>query len=275
MPYFQNPFDQEFRGSLILGDRQYTSNFIIAGNLNSSKLMMAWVPGPYNMSTNNTLTIHYAVDPTLKQFQTMAINVAGATPSATQAWEVVNALNSNANFSSLWVANYRPLNDDPQVNTVYMQSKRPNLGIRAYIDNTGAEKVMKFNTKAPIAQLPTYFARHTIANALTFSDSLATLVQLNPGDSYTASMITAAGQDPTTVLDDWQLLYGRSGIFNFKKQVYDGSSRLTSILEYPAGARVGDLAKLTEYQYEGADTVASIVTEVPYTLTSGDLVTPP
>jgi hypothetical protein len=228
------------------------------------------------MSTNNTLTINYAIDPTLKQFQTLAINVAGATPAATQPYEVVNALNANATFSALWTAGHRPLNTDPSVRIVYFQTKKkPEGQIKAYISNTGAEKALKFNKHAPIAQLPTYFARETVANALVYPDSAAVLVQLNPGDSYQASMITDSGQDPTTVLADWQLLKGRSGLFNFTKQTLDGSNRVTSKLDYPAGASTGDLAMLTQYQYTGAATTPSIVTQIPYTLTSGDLVTPP
>jgi hypothetical protein len=200
--------------------------------------------------------------------------VAGATPAATTAYEVVAALNADTNFSSLWAASVKEMNNDHSVFSVLIRSKRPNSQIKAYISNTSAEQVMHFNAKAPIAQLPTYFARHTIANALVYPDGLATLVQLDPGDTYQASLITAAGQNPSDVLDDWELLKGRSGIFTFTKQVITGGN-ITSKLEYPAGAVVGDLAKLTEYQYNGADTVPSTITEVPYTLTNSDLVTPP
>lgn len=279
MPYFQNVFDSEFRGTWILGDRQYTLNFNLKGNLNTPTLMMCFVPGPYNFSTNNTLTINYAIDPTLKQFQTLAINVSGAVPSATQAWEVAVALNANPTFSALWTASTRAYNNtltdiNGQGQIVYLQSSRPNTAIKAYISNTGAEEAMHFNANAPIGQLPVYFNRHSIPNALTYSDSFGMLLPLDVTNGYIQSIISAQGQDPTTVKPDWQLLAGRSGLFNLKSQVVDGSNRVTSSIEYPAGASAGDLSIMTKYTYSGANTTPSTVSQIPYTLTSGDLITP-
>lgn len=275
MSYFQNPFDQEFRGTWVLGDRQYSLNFNIGGNVNSAITMLAWQTGPYDCSTNNTLTIKYAVDPTLKQFQTIAVNVAGAAPATTQPHEVAAALNANAVFASLWAASFRPMSRDVTKITVLLQAKRDRGAIRAYVANTGAEKALRFNRKAPIAELPTYFARHTTANALAYPDSFGTLVQLDASDAYTQSIITEQGFDYTTVQKDWQLLKGRAGLFNFRKQVLDGSSRVSYAIDYPAGAAVGDLSKKTDYTYTGAATTPSAVMESPYLLTSGDLVTPP
>ncbi len=274
MPYFLNVFDQEFRGSWILGDRQYVTNFNIGPNVNTSTQMMAWTAGPYNLSTDTDLTINYAIDPTQRQFQTIVVDVSGTTASATKATEVAALLNANSVFASLWTANARSLSRDPNVMTVQFQAKRSNIEIRAYIANTGAEEHLHFNAKAKIAQLPTYFRRHTIANVLTYDDSFGMLIELDTGDTYTQSMITAAGQDYTTVLEDWELLRGRSGLFLFKNITYDGSSRITDMIEYHAGAVAGDLAMLTRYQYTGAATSPSIITMEPYTLDGGDLVTP-
>jgi len=76
---------------------------------------------------------------------------------------------------------------------------------------------------------------------------------------------------------DYQLLRGRSGLFEFQKWSYDGNSppRPTTLIEYPAGALVGDLAKKVTYSYTSTNVLPDKVAEVPYTLTSGDLITPP
>jgi len=73
---------------------------------------------------------------------------------------------------------------------------------------------------------------------------------------------------------DYQILRGRSGLFMFKKQTVDSSSRVTAIIEYPAGALVGDLAKKTTMSYTNSQTSPDKICEVPYTLTSNDFVTP-
>lgn len=93
--------------------------------------------------------------------------------------------------------------------------------------------------------------------------------------AYEQTMITNAGFTPANLLEDWELLAGRSVLFNFRKNVIDGSNRITQIIEYQAGARAGDLAMKTQYTYTGANTNPDQVTEVPYVLLSGDLVTPP
>jgi hypothetical protein len=49
---------------------------------------------------------------------------------------------------------------------------------------------------------------------------------------------------------------------------------LTQIIEYPAGAVAGDFARKINYTYSGGNTNPSKVTEVPYVLSNGDLVTP-
>ena len=51
-----------------------------------------------------------------------------------------------------------------------------------------------------------------------------------------------------------------------------------TVIEYPAGSKLGDLATKTTYVYAGTATtdVEPIqVTQEPYVLTAGDLVTPP
>ena len=74
---------------------------------------------------------------------------------------------------------------------------------------------------------------------------------------------------------DYQLLRGRSGLFQFQNITVDGSDRTTQIIEYSAGAKVGDLAMITNYVYSGGNTQPSEIFQQPYTLTASDLITPP
>ena len=123
--------------------------------------------------------------------------------------------------------------------------------------------------------MPSYYVRHTIGNRFNYTDCTATLVQLDEGDATVDQpIITDAGFDYSAMQEDWELLGGRVGIFQFKKQTVDGSNRITQIIEYSAGAGVGDIARKINYTYTAANTSPSQITEIPYTLTSGDLISP-
>lgn len=276
--FFQNPIDQEFRGNMVLGDRQYILTFPIAANRNKSDYQLAWNNGPYDLSAGGVLTLHYAWDAEYKNYSALAINVTGAVPGATTAAEIVALLNANTTFSELFTAQLKtPSSALPTVNTV-MIVKNPNRQmqlIRLYLDNTGAERVMRFNKHASIAELPTYMERHTIANRFNFPDSAAMLVLLDETNPIDQAIIEDAGFVPADMLTDWELFAGRSQIFNFKKQTVDVNSRITQIIEYPAGAKAGDLARKTNMVYTGVKTQPDQITEIPYTLQSGDLITPP
>jgi hypothetical protein len=101
------------------------------------------------------------------------------------------------------------------------------------------------------------------------------LIRLDETDPvYDQPIITDAGFNYSAMKEDWELLRGRVEIFNFKKITVDGSDRITEVIEYPAGALAGDLARKTAYVYTGANTSPDQITQIPYTLTSGDLVTP-
>jgi len=270
--FFQNLFDQEFRGTLLGADRQYSLNFNLKANANRSDLMMAWRHEPYDMSTNNTLTINYAMDFASPNFASLAINVAGATTNATRAYEVVNALNANLVFAALFTASVGKVDDG---DTVMIRCNRPKTAVKTFISNTSAERALRFNLKAAVAELPSYFDRHTFANAASYPDlSTGILLKLDTAQAYDQEVITNAGLDYTTVQPDWKLLLGRSDAFHFEKKGYDGSARLTSVIRYPAGARAGDLAKKTQFTYTGASTNPDTETEIPYILQSGDLITP-
>ena len=157
--------------------------------------------------------------------------------------------------------------------------------MRFYVVNGGAEEVLKFNGRAGVAELPTWFDRHTIANRIAFTDSMGVLIKLDPsGSNVDAAVIDNAvdkhgndlGYSSGTVQADWQLLRGSSDNFMFTKNTLDGNTppRITQTIVYPAGAKVGDMAKKTTYAYTATNLNPDKITQVPYVLTSGDLVTP-
>ncbi|MCK9459668.1 MAG: hypothetical protein M0R80_08520 [Proteobacteria bacterium] len=105
----------------------------------------------------------------------------------------------------------------------------------------------------------------------------ARLVDFNVITNATDKNGNTLGYSLATTKRDYQLLAGRSGIFNFQKITVDaiGTGRITKIIEYPAGAVAGNMGRLIEYKYTDAKTNPDIITEEPYVLTNADLVTPP
>ncbi len=118
----------------------------------------------------------------------------------------------------------------------------------------------------------------TVINANNFTVPVTTTVAGTRGEWLSAiqqQQVADAGLDYSTMKEDWELLRGRSGIFNFSKITVDGSNRVTQIIEYPTGAVAGDFAKKINYTYTGANTNPDTTTEIPYVLVAGDLITPP
>lgn len=279
MSFFQNPFDQEFRGSVPFGDRQYSLTFVVPPNKNTSQAMIAWNLEPYDLSTYTDLTINFAIDTKdFKNYSAITVDVAAgaADSSAVKAVEIVDALNTDPAFSSWFVASVvDSTGKNSNVYRVGIKAKQPKQSIRTYVSNTGAEKILRINKYAGVAELPTYFARHTIANRFTFEDSLAALIQLDESDTeFDQPIITDAGFDYSAMQADWQLLKGRVGLFNFQKITVDSSDRITEIIEYPAGSVAGALGRKTNYVYDNGHTKPSQITEIPYTISDSDLVTP-
>lgn len=274
MPFFQNPFNQEFRGSLPFGDRQYSLTFVVPPNKNQCQNMIAWNPEPYDFSVVSDFTINFAIDnKEFKNYAALTINVAGADPSVTTANEVVTLLNEDEGFSGWFNASL--VEFQPGIFRVGIKTNSGKQQIRVYINNAGAEQSLGFNKYAGVAELPTYYARHTVANRFDYPDSLAALIQLDESDATVDQpIITNSGLDFSAMQADWQLLRGRVGIFAFKKQTVDGSNRVTEVVEYSAGSQVGDIAKKINYTYSGANTTPSNITEIPHTLTDGDLISP-
>jgi hypothetical protein len=262
MPYFQNVYESEFIGALLLSDRQFNLSFKIKANRNTSVIMRPWNNEPYNTVANTTLTFNVSIDSGKNYF---VIPVSLTSSATLSAYQVVTDLNADTAFAAYFVASL-----EAGLVTVKARYRRENF--KAYINNTSAETILKFNRWCGVAELPSYFERHTIANRLTYTDSLGALVKLTqPTDN---TIITDAGLS-TTAKADYELLAGRSGLFNFQKITVDGSDRITKIIEYPAGAKAGDFCRMIDYTYTGANTNPSQITETPYTLTNSDLVTPP
>lgn len=269
MAFFQNLFNQEFQGNWVMGDRQYSITFKCPPNI-SSDYQMSYNVGPWDLTSDNLLTLNYAWDSNFKNYVALSVNVAGSTPNQTQASEVASALNSNSIFAEMFLA-------ESKNSSVLIKPKsgRVKKEIKLWISNTGAETKLRFNKKAGVAELPLYFTRHTIENRFNFPDSAGQLILLDETDPNDQIIIEEAGFDPSNMKTDWELLGGRaSGLFMFEKSTLDGSGRVLETIEYPAGASVGDFARKIKYTYSGLNTSPVQVTRVPYVLQSGDLITP-
>jgi hypothetical protein len=288
MSFFMNPFPQEYRGSLLLDDRQYSLTFDCPPNAGRGPgdartfSEPNWDLSGVDADGNDTdlLTISYALDRHQMTFVDLQIDigVGAASLASVRPAEIVTTLNTNVSFSTHFAARVAEGGGHIKLST----KKEPER-IRWYIKRGGADTVLNFNKFVGIKELPTYFSRHTIDSRYDFVDGTAMLIELDPGGSTVdANMIDNAvsnkgvelGYDSSVVLDDYQLLGGRSSAFMFYKNTVDGSSRITQQIIYPAGAQVGDMAKLIKMTYTAAQTEPDQRTEEPYVLTSGDLITP-
>lgn len=280
MSFFQNPFNFDFRGNWILGDRQQALVFECPrNNGRSEELVMAFNSGPYDLSGNDSngspsriLGIKFTIDMEYKTWALAEFNLGNN--AATTVESIVSSLSADSNFTNFFVAT-------KENNQLFIRQKLGTHRFRFFIVNGGAEEKLGFNLKAGVAELPTYFDRHTVGNS-GFLDCNQCLIPLIPISNVDANIIDNAidskgvslGYDSNTVKEDWQLLAGRSGIFHFQKCIVDGSDRITQIIEYPAGAGAGSLARKINYTYSGANNKPTTITEVPYTLQDGDLITP-
>jgi hypothetical protein len=270
MAFFQNVFDQEYQGYMVLGDRKLSLTFKVPPNRNMQSKMVAWNPGPYDFNISGLLEFNFCWDPEFKNWVSVNINVEGAEAGATTAWEVVGILNADPTFSPLFVASVVAVDGGESVG-IERRSSKPSC--RSYFGNGGAEVALGFNKKAGVAELPEYFTRHTIDNRANYSDSVGMLIKLDPENEVDQSVIENAGFS-NGPMEDYELLRGRSGLFTFQKITVDGSDRITQIIEYPAGAVVGDFGRKIQYEYTGENKNPSQVTEVPYVLEDGNMVSP-
>lgn len=343
MPFFQNPMGAELREGWPIDQ---SALFTIGANTGNIGTMMS-LPGPYDLSAGGVLTINYSKEISIprRAYFPISVDVTGVIPSATTSQEIYNLLAADPLFPDyfyVFLANWpgngdvAPFSPGGPPYAIQIYPKVAPQAITFYITNCGAESALKFNRFAKIEQLPTYFSRDTVANAYTYRDGAAMLVQLDPAVPCQAQLIVNAGQafivgltngspivttadtSPYTVGDsvvmfdgttdisatilaitpgvslmlsanwtgptgsgylidtlaDWQLLGGRSSNETFDNITYDGMGRTIQIITYFSGARVGDMAVKMQYQYIGTATQPSQITQVPYTLTAADLVTP-
>ncbi len=291
MPFFQNPFTEDFEGNWLLADRQHIPKFVVKGNSGRGReTVTSWVDGPYNLSGNDTegdarniLKICFCLNNN-KNWATFSINVttAAVSSSAVTGLEIVNSLNANTLFAERFVAEIGSYNKSTKPK-VMIRQRKPATEFKFYIINGQAEEALKFNSLAGVAELPTYFSRHTLANRFSFEDSVGMLIELDTSNSVDAAVINNAvdinnvslGFSSSTVSEDWELLQGRSGLFQFTKGPSGNSvSATTTTITYHAGAKVGDLAKKLITEKDAGGLIVSQY-EIPYTLESGDLITPP
>jgi hypothetical protein len=274
MPFFQNVFDFEFRPSFIGSDRQYQTGWKIKGNTNRSDYMVSNALDPYNLTASNVLTFNYAYDVNFMNYASLSVTLTGASLAAVTAHEVVNSLNSNVNFSDLFTALVYPSSDiNSNSNKVLIKAKKNRAIWRAYIGSTSAETILNFNKNAPVAELPSLFEKYDIQKRFSYPElGSDRLVLLDPANPVDAAIITAAGFNPASPSEDWQLLAGSSDAYWFYKKTY-AAGNLTEEIKYPAGAGVGSAAKKTYYGYDGGGNLIKVC-ETPYVLQSGDLVTP-
>lgn len=295
MPYFANPLSSDFEANWLLGDRQHIPKYVCQRNAGrGDERHVVYNQPPYDLSGNDddsnstdTLVINFAVNEP-KNWATLSIDItaSASSSSAVTAAEVIAALNANSTFASYFTASLDHFDgDDPGGNRqrVAIKQKKPITEMRSYISLGRADSVLNFNKFIGIAELPSFFSRHTIANRFAYTDSQNQLIELDPGsNTVDANAIDAAitakgvsrGFSSGTVQEDWQLLGGKSGIFTFQNVTVDGSDRITEIIEYQAGAGAGDMARKINYSYTSTNTKPDQITEIPYTLESGDLVTP-
>ena len=289
--YFQNPFTDEFRGNWVLGDRQLALTFPCPVNTGrGADLITVWNEGPYNFggldsdgNATNILNVVFAISGDLfKNWATIPINVAGAVPAVTLPAEVVAKLNADLTFNSFFVATLEkfPSGTDRITVRVANSSRK----IKFYIQNGQAEAIICFNARAGVSEMPTYFLRHTVGNRFIFEDSQNGLIPLDMTKNVDRGVVSNAvnsngvtlGFDPAVVQPDWKLLRGRSGIFNFQILTVDVSNRITQIIEFGAGAKVGDMARRIQYNYTGLLTQPDRIWETPYQLTAVEIaITPP
>lgn len=300
MAFFQNLFSSDFFGNWLLADRHQSLRFpsgrtLFRNHGRGDEMVIAWNEGAYDLSGNDAdgnaranLQLIFAIDSDgFKNWATITINISGAVPANTTASEITVILNANATFASYFVAE---LGNFPSgADRLCIKQKFPVNRMRFYVPNGRAEEAIRFNARADVAELPSYFSRHTMASRNDFDDSQNMLIELDmlgwaaEGDTVDGDIVFHAvnnkgvslNLDPTAEQEDWELLEGRSGLFMFYNNTVDATSRITQSIQYQAGAQVGDMAKLVQNTYTGAQTTPDHVTEIPHVLIAADLITPP
>jgi len=312
MSYYQNPFAEEFRGNWVLGDRQQALTFPCPSNAGrSADLITVWNEGPYDLAGNDTdgvdksilnLVFSTASGNLFKQWTVLGIDVAGAVPGVTTPAEIAAILNANVTFTTFFTVNLISTMLSPFGATVSTSRGsdlfpsgsdrlviKVNTGkqVKFYVRNGQAESVLRFNARAGVAELPSYFDRHTVSNIYAFEDCQNAIIGLDMALNIDKAVVTNATDAKgnilgytTTIQPDWKLLKGRSGIFNVQVISFVNAPgadyRIAQIIEFPAGAKVGDMSRRITYKYPAvAVTQPNQIFECPYQLTSAEIAATP
>lgn len=284
MAFFQNPFDFEFRPTLLGSDRQYSQTFSLKANRNFSGYMANYAGGPtWALNGNdlegnpkNVLTFHIATDPEFLQYHAIPVTITAASLAATTVDEVVSSLNANVVFAQYYLASKTKsgIKDgtNPTGVNILIQPIVGSTSMRTYISNYGAETVFLFNKHAPIKELPNLFKQYAVSQINNYPDRGADrLILLDPANDVDAAVITAAGFNPAAPKADWQLLAGANDGYFTVKTTYDTNLKVE--VKYFTGALAGSPAKKTYYTYSGGNLTGMI--ETPHVLESGDIIAPP
>lgn len=296
MSFFQNPFSSEFRGSWVLSDRQHSLTFPCPGNSGrSDEIVTCWIPPTnkiYDLSGNdssgnpkNILNIRMTING-FKDWSNIYVSLTSdANSSEMIPDQIVSILNADPTFSSYFISYLGNFDSISLKERIIIKQKFSTSRMKFIILNGQAEEVLKFNYKAGVAELPSYFERSKVwGGDMSFpTDGINSLILLDSNSSVDQNVINNAVDAKGTrlnynagyVKEDYELLGGRaSGLFTFQKLTVDASDRVTQIIEFPAGARVGDFARKINYTFSGSNTNPDKVTEIPYLLQNSDIVTP-
>jgi hypothetical protein len=292
--FFQNVFNKDFHGTVYgVGETESPRNWEIGANQGRSTNSVVHWAGPgvaggrYNLSGKTTLTVKFARPASPNAFFSIAVDVTATASAATSVsiHEIVTDLNASSVFSTLMTASVidgsNEVKDathgfaggDGVAKQIDITAKVPG---EFYVLNSSAEEVLKFNKKAPIKELITFFKRHSWDVDGTAVEPAATgsrpLIWLDISDANAQVPLTTAGiVSPWTRQDDYQLLKGAVPEYQFVKNTYSGADHTVQVI-YNAGAVVGDPAIKTTMVYVSNKMTES--TTVPHVLESGDLVTP-
>ena len=301
MTFYQNPFSFDYQGNLLLGDRHHIPGFPIKRNAGrGDDLSMSWGSGPFNLSGNDsdgassdTLVIWFARN--TDEFTNWAqISITLPNGAAETCTTISAALSADAQFSAWFTTSVSADNDVGEQGRLFIKQKK-NVGeFRFYIANGRAEEVLQFNARSGVGEILTYFDRDRIFHFFTADERIRhnpiggrpgsnCLIKLDPvGSNVDAAVIDNAvnasgkslGYQSGTVQPDWEIMSGKSAIFQFTKYSAAVVATTNTSIIYPAGAEVGDFALKVVEQYDATPELVNKF-DLPYTLEAGDLITPP
>ncbi len=301
MTFYQNPFSFDFQGNLLLGDRHHIPGFPVKRNAGrGDDLAMAWESGPFDLSGNDadansrdTLVIWFARN--ADEFTNWAqISIALPNGAAETNATISAALNADAQFSAWFSVSTSPGNDVGEQERLFIKQKKTVGEFRFYIQNGRAEEALQFNARSGVSEILTYFDRDRVFHFFTADERTRynpagdrpgsnALIKLDPaGSNVDAAVIDNAvnaagkslGYDSSVVQEDWEIMSGKSAIFQFTKYSAAVVATTNTSIIYPAGAEVGDFALKVVEQYDATPELVNKF-ELPYTLEAGDLITPP